>query len=734
MTFLNIGALFGLGAVAIPIIIHLLNQFQVKQTKWAAMKFLKESVEKNQRRLQLEDILLLLLRCLLIILLMLALSRPTYQTNTKLSGSHQVAAVIIIDDSYSMGLTNGIQTSFERAQTAAEQILAAFPSGSSAALFYAADNVKPVVSQPTYDFNLLRARIRGAKLTDRATDLSNALQQAVSTLQKNEGSASKEIYLITDGQANGWPSVDQLRSLLAEASKQVTVHLVLVGDAAESNLGVTGLRLESGLAPVNQPLRCTVEVTNGSGTEARDVRVSLNVDEQPAVDQTIIDSIPPGAARTVALFAKLRTDGYHTITAQIPHDRLPADDQRTLAVRAVREIKVLLVTGTTGTTKAQSDDFFVRNALVPVAASEINNYYIKTTTITASALPSTSLDDYDSVFFLGVDQLETSSVAPLMSYVHQGGGLVIFPGPALNVDAFNQDLGKDSFLPAKINAYKGDPNPAHADKFYSLQTSGYDHPIATLWNDPGAGTISSAHFYAYYPLEPNKWKKPEEGETPPSAGQSRVILHFAQGNDPLAVEHTYGSGRVILFASTPTIVWNDLPVRQAFVPLMQRVLGSMISRQDEGLNIGVGQPFSYTVNNDFLRKNFTVSVPGQTDQPRVAGQVVLKDGLPNVSYSETDTSGPYRVGVATDPETIIYFAAQSSSAESNLTTLTDAQIKSLADVADVFHWAPGVVANSLTTKLTDARVGRELWVPLLIAALIVAALETFMAQLFNQSK
>src|SRR6202012_2639266 len=199
MTFLNLGALFGLAAIGIPIAIHLLNQFQVKEVTWAAMRFLQESIEKNTRRLQLEDILLLILRCLLVAFLIFALARPTYMSGERTSGSHQVAAVLILDDSYSMGLTNGITTSFQRAQTAAEQILAAFPTGSSSALFLAADNVQPVIAQPTFDFSLLRQTIRQAKVTDRATDLSNALQLAVTTLQKHQGSESKEIYVLTDG-------------------------------------------------------------------------------------------------------------------------------------------------------------------------------------------------------------------------------------------------------------------------------------------------------------------------------------------------------------------------------------------------------------------------------------------------------------------------------------------------------------------------------------------------------
>lgn len=731
MTFLNLGALFGLATVAIPIVIHLLNKFQVREVTWAAMRFLRESIEKNQRRLRLEDILLLFMRCLLVALLILALARPIWHSNSRVSGSHQVAAVIILDNSYSMGLTNGIQTSLQRAQAAAEQILMAFPTGSSSALFLAADNVRPVIAQPTYDFNLLRDRIRQAKLTDRATDLSNALQLAITTLQKHAGDESKEIYLITDGQANGWPALDQLEKQLADIQRQIAVHVVLVGDAAESNLGVTGLRLESGLTPIDQPLRCSVEVLNGSGTEARDVRVSLLVDDQPAGDEATLDSIPPGTSRSVALFAKLRSEGYHTITAQIPHDRLPADDQRTVAVRAIREVRVLLVQGTQATTPSQADDFFVRNALVPVAPAEIGQYYIKTTSVSASQLSGISLDEYDAVFLLEVDQIEPSEVSTLASYVRQGGGLAIFPGPACNVDFYNQTLARDGFLPATLGAYKGNADSNQHDQFFTLQTKDYDHPITTLWNDPSAGTLATAHFYAYFPLTPTPWKAPAPEEPVPTGGQPRVVLHFAQDGDPVAVEHTWGSGRVILFASTATTAWNDLPVHQAFVPLIQRVLGSLVERQDGGLNIRVGQIFSYVINNDLLNKDVSVNVPGQTDPPRVSGQVTLVNGLPTVQFGETDEAGAYRLSIGADPPTVLYFAAQPDPAESNLTPFSSAQLKSLGEVVDVVKWSPDI---SLTPKLTSARVGKELWLPLLIAALIVATVETFLAQNFTKSK
>ena len=74
--FLNPLMLFGISAVSIPIIIHMLNKRKFERVVWAAMRFLKVSVEQNQRRIQVEDMLLLLLRCLLVLLIVMALSRP----------------------------------------------------------------------------------------------------------------------------------------------------------------------------------------------------------------------------------------------------------------------------------------------------------------------------------------------------------------------------------------------------------------------------------------------------------------------------------------------------------------------------------------------------------------------------------------------------------------------------------------------------------------------------------
>jgi len=76
MSFLSPMVLAGLAAIGVPILIHLLNRFRVRTTDWGAMKLLAEIVVKTQKRVRMDDLILLLLRCLVVALAVLAFARP----------------------------------------------------------------------------------------------------------------------------------------------------------------------------------------------------------------------------------------------------------------------------------------------------------------------------------------------------------------------------------------------------------------------------------------------------------------------------------------------------------------------------------------------------------------------------------------------------------------------------------------------------------------------------------
>src|SRR6478672_7425318 len=114
------------GAVSIPIIIHLLNRRRFKIVTWAAMRFLLAAQKKNSRRMRIEQLLLLAVRCLIVLLLVLAMASVSGWAEaawrwfapdgarTLAGGGARVHKIIVLDGSFSMGLKAGDQTCFDR--------------------------------------------------------------------------------------------------------------------------------------------------------------------------------------------------------------------------------------------------------------------------------------------------------------------------------------------------------------------------------------------------------------------------------------------------------------------------------------------------------------------------------------------------------------------------------------------------------------------------------------------
>src|SRR5579871_6135645 len=109
MTFLSPLLIWGTLLGAIPIIIHLLNRRRFRRVEWAPMRYLKLTIRRNRRRVQIEQLLLLLVRMALPALLFFFLARPILNP-TGLErwafGGGRASQVVVIDDSLSMGYTS----------------------------------------------------------------------------------------------------------------------------------------------------------------------------------------------------------------------------------------------------------------------------------------------------------------------------------------------------------------------------------------------------------------------------------------------------------------------------------------------------------------------------------------------------------------------------------------------------------------------------------------------------
>ena len=127
--------MLGLGALAVasPIIIHLLNRRRFKIVDWAAMDFLFEADKKNRRRVQVENFLLLFLRCFAMLLIGLLLARPFLPSEVVrvVQANQKYERVFLLDDSLSGQVLNGDLPSMDIAKDALTRLVTEFADSNS---------------------------------------------------------------------------------------------------------------------------------------------------------------------------------------------------------------------------------------------------------------------------------------------------------------------------------------------------------------------------------------------------------------------------------------------------------------------------------------------------------------------------------------------------------------------------------------------------------------------------
>ena len=699
MNFLNQALLWGMAAISIPVLIHLLNRRRYRRVPWAAMRFLKISVDQNQRRMRLEDWILLLLRCAVVALLASLLARPVLEGVSGVPGS-KVAAAIIVDNSASMGSQEGGVTRLALAREAAHEILSGLPQGS------------PVVvgdvfraHEASADHEFARARIDAITQTERHADLILATKEAIGALE-GQAVVDRELYVITDGHAEEWGSLAALGGRFSDITAGVRVQLITVGSSLNANLGISRLTPAAALPAVDQPFRIDVDVTNFGEAPVTRVPVKVLVDGQASGNPWIIEELGPGRSETATLYTALPGPGYHRVTVALEGDKAPFDDRQTVVMRARDEVNVLLVDGEPGAEDRDSETFFLREALAPVPPAERSSYPVKPRVVSGSNLEAEALDRYEAVVLANVADVSLAFADRLARFVEKGGGLVVFPGGNFRPESYNALLyRRHGLLPASFVPREGDIGP-RTRSLIPAETN----PLS-LERDLLAG------------VKFRQIQRLQLGE-----GDYRVNLRYDDGQ-PALVESNYGQGKVFVFTSSADLAWNDFAVRPAYIPFVSRVLGGIVPSRENNLNVAAGDPVRYRLDARLVGRDATVY---ELEDPESLGRLTElsgDDGVSLLEFDRTDRAGPYQVTIAGEPEPLL-FSVRPSERESSVALLGDEQLARLGDSVTVSRWA----SNGKAASLEMDRQGAELWWPLLLVVIALAAVEMTLAQWFSRSK
>ncbi len=322
MNFLAPAAFAFAAAIPVVVLFYLLKRKRVVKLVSSTLlwqKFLAET-QASAPFQRLRKNWLLILQIILLILAVLALTRPYFATKIKPAQLR----VVILDASASMQATDESPTRFEKARAEALKWVDALANGDMMVVLQAGADTE-VKQSATSEKTALRRGLQACVCSDGPTRLDSALRMAESLVRDQKGA---EIHLFSDGAV---PDLSEFEN------KALPLVYHRVGRSA-NNLGITALDVRAN--PENARQRAVyVSVANFSSN-------SVQTELELLLDDRLIETRPltigAGEIAPQVFLATQARDGVFTLRLTAEDD-LAADNRASIVSLLPKPVKVLLV-------------------------------------------------------------------------------------------------------------------------------------------------------------------------------------------------------------------------------------------------------------------------------------------------------------------------------------------------------------------------------------------------------
>jgi hypothetical protein len=549
MHFIQFGMLGALGALAIPIIIHLFFRQRARPIDLGTLQFLKVVLGENARRRRLKRWLLLALRMACLALIAFVFARPYMLATEPDVADSQV--VILLDRSASMGL-KGSNRPIDQALEMARTILGRIGQGTQLEVATFDRAVHPL----TEPADLRKAVI---ELPADGTDYGAALAWARDIFTRSR-KRTKVLHILTDLQRSGLD-----RGEVVSLPGDIDVQLRDFGRAFPKNVGVTGVTIAPQTIRPGDSVSITATVLNASplpiascpirlqiaaGNQTRDLKQTINLEGVATASVTFsLDAMPEGLWR-----------GHIEVSAE---DELAFDDRRFLAFPVAPPARILVVDGDPGNDPYQSESFFLQAALRLAAQGEV---YTKTPFDSrrvelSGGVGLPDLEKIEAAVLANVETLADADLKRLSTFVDRGGGLLVFTGDRVRPE------GAARLAEAGLGVGQVLERVTATELPWRLERWEVEHPVFKLFAGAERGDLRRPAFTTITPIKPD-------------AG-ARVLAWF-RGGVPALVEQAKGHGKVLWFASACDRAWGDWPRGRMYVPMVHQLVAYVSNLSDGG--------------------------------------------------------------------------------------------------------------------------------------------------------
>jgi mannose/fructose-specific phosphotransferase system component IIA len=448
MTFLQPWLLLSLPLVALPVIIHLINQQRFQSVQWAAMMFLLSAKALSRGYTRLRQWLIMLLRMAAVAAAILAISRPLSQGWLAVVGGDRTsAAIVLLDRSPSMSQASTVGGE-SKLTTATRQVAAALETlgASRVVLVDSVSGTPQELASPRAIREVPQAAPAAA-----AADLPLLLQAACDQIGASKSAAST-IWICSDQRANDWKVSDGAWSAIREAVAKVpqSVRLTLLGytEPAADNLAVRVTR--AALEPRGKAWELLLDIAIRRQADGGPARVPVQIELGPArstveVELTGTESVLARHAIPIDAAALTQTatmaggaegdresaqaNGWGRVS--IPTDSNPADNDFYVAFGTPPIRRTLVVTE-----DSQAGPQTKRTLELIAGIPPDKLLRAATEAVAAEAVADMPLDDVALILWQAALP-EAAAADAVNRFVARGGQVIFLPPESPTTTAFN---------------------------------------------------------------------------------------------------------------------------------------------------------------------------------------------------------------------------------------------------------------------------------------------------------
>ncbi len=710
MSFLAPLFLLGGLAVAVPVVFHLVRRSSREKQVFSSLMFLKPTPPRMTRRNRLENIFLLLLRCLAICILAFAFARPFLQKPMAATPTSGAGAqiVLLLDTSASMKRDGLWADALARAKATLEK---ATPADQVAILTFD-DQVRSLVSFEQWAaMNLSdRSALATQQLAEKtpswhSTHLGNALITAAEIIEDAEKrephTGPRRIVLITDLQEGS--RLDGVQG--HEWPRGLEVVVESVKSKRPTNAGLQWVMDTDDSAPAGTDAPVRIRVTNSTDAQREQFQIRW---AGVAGSDSLDAYVPPGQSRIVPA-PKLPTNAVAT-RITLTGDDDDFDNTVYVVSPKAEEVSVLYLGNEAETDAAQSLYYLTRafqdtrRQAVRLVAAEVTRR-----TPLATTNPPPHVGGYRLAIITSTLSEERSN--EMRQYLTNGGTALL----VMNDPQIAQTIGQLTGI-AAVSA-----SEAAVGNYAMFGTMDFTHPLLAPFADPRFGDFTKIRIWKHRQLSPDQL---------PGA---RVIASY-DNNDPAILEVPVGRGRVFVFTFSWRPADSQFALSSKFVPMLYSLLDQAggVTAQLAQFRVGDAVDLS-AVAGSRRREEADSSISRPNPPPHVGGYITIRkpDGVqvPLVAgetrFTQTDQPGVYEVQGIAAP---VKFAVNLDAAESRTAPLPADELERLGVPMKSDIVTPAFQAAQLQTQHnTELEARQKLWRWLIVAALAVLLVETWLA-------